>query len=258
MIFSILREGASRRKTEGFLANWTSNAQATDLPKGLTMYRYMLGYDIRLCLEDYSEDMDEKRRNRILLRHDVKWPLSVDMNIWPSVFDTRSHFTSYKKSIRLVGDYFHYNVFHLWDDIERMKSRFMQCEDNAPRQGVVIASELHLKWPLESDVNWDTHWTALSSADPAMGPVPENWIFLGHDVAEVDMFYSGLCGYSHEQTEEWEQERKRWGPLLNEHGLFSNFEDALEYIPIADELDGNEAPFYAYALYRDPEVLRTD
>ncbi len=229
------------------------------LPGGWAMYRYMLGYDIRLCLEDYGESAwDEERRNRLLPKRDVVWPLSVDRSIWPSVFTSHRRLANDEKLILIVGDYFHYDMFHLWDDIERMKSRFVQCEDDVPRQGVVIAAELHLIGALESDINWDTHWKALTSADPAMGSVPKNWISLGYDVATVSMFYSGLCGYAQPKTKEWEPERERWASRLNDHGLFSNFDDALEYTLVPAEWDENEAPFYVYALYRDPELLKTE
>ena len=223
------------------------------------MYRYMLGYDIRLCLEDYDEGVwYEELRDKLFLRRNVRWPLSVDTSIWPSFFFRHHFVAAVKKLILIGGDYFHYDMFHLWDDIKLMKSRFVQCEDDVPRQGIVIAAELVLTGPLESDVNWDTHWDALSSADPAMGSVPEDWIFLGYDVAEQAMLYSGLCGYRHEETDEWIQLRKQWGPRLNDHGLFSDFDDALDFTPIPAEYDPQEAPFYVYALYRDPEILRTE
>jgi hypothetical protein len=224
------------------------------------MYRYLLGYDIRLCLEDYDGGKwDEVARNAFLLQHDVKWPLSVDRSIWPSAFKTSPFdFHDYKNAIRIEEDFFHYQVFHLWDDLCRMKSRFLRCEDNVARQGIVIAAVLVTRGPLQSDTNWEAHWSALSSASSSMGSVPEEWMFLGYDVAEDAMVFSGLCGYQHQPTEDWKQLRKKWGPRLNDHGLFSNVDDAMEFTPIAAEFDPNEAPFYVYAIYRDPEILRTE
>jgi hypothetical protein len=49
----------------------------------------LIGFDAREAGE-YDPRWDDKRRQRFLLRHEVARPLSLDLDVWPTVFDIGS------------------------------------------------------------------------------------------------------------------------------------------------------------------------
>jgi len=52
-----------------------------------SLKKYLLGFDIRARQEAYPADFWlDSRREAYLLKPSVKWPLSVDDMVWPSVF----------------------------------------------------------------------------------------------------------------------------------------------------------------------------
>lgn len=76
--------------------------------------------------------------------------------------------------------------------------------------------------------------------------------FLGYDIVDSGGI-SGLsnCGYSKEDLEYCQ---KIYLPYLNEHGLFSNFYVAWDFVNYTNKRVYEHAPFYVYGLYMDKEA----
>src|SRR4051794_16730674 len=52
-----------------------------------SLKKYLLGFDIRVGQVAYPPDFWlDSRREEYLLKPSVKWPISVDDSVWPSVF----------------------------------------------------------------------------------------------------------------------------------------------------------------------------
>lgn len=200
--------------------------------------RIFLGFDIRLCREDYN--MTGWDQEVFLLRVDVEWPLSIDTKVWPSAFD------------QLGPSEFPVNATHpstgFWFDLETMLNFLKQPKMNHIRRGVPISVEL----VMDEDLSKDTFWESVRYPYRPSSPnrKPAGWTLLGYDVADRSQL-SGLanCAYT---AEEKPNLRSTWSAKLNEHGLFRSPEDAARFKDTVDLRVREHAPFYFYALYRNP------
>jgi hypothetical protein len=200
--------------------------------------RLFVGFDVRLCRKDY--DMTGWDNEISLLRVDVAWPLSIDINVWPSAFD------------QLMPSDFPDNATHpiigVWFDLEMMLNFLKQPKMNQIKCGIPISVELVTDEDLSKDPFWESVLYPYGPLSPNGNPA--GWILLGYDVADRSQL-SGLtnCAYD---SEEKPNLRLTWSAKLNEHGLFRSPEDAIRFKDTANLRVREHAPFYVYALYRDP------
>jgi hypothetical protein len=200
--------------------------------------RLFLGFDVRLCRKDY--DMTGWDKEDWLLRVDVAWPLSIDVKVWPSAFD------------QLMPSDFPDNATHpstgFWFDLEMMLNFLNQPKMNQIKCGIPISVEL----VTDEDLSKDPFWASVLYPYGPLSPNenPARWILLGYDVADRSQL-SGLmnCGYDPNEIADL---RLTWKDRLNEHGLFSSPGDAIRFKRSVDLRVREHAPFYVYALYRDP------
>jgi hypothetical protein len=201
------------------------------------MNRALLGFDIRLCAEDYvREDWDQKRRSVFLLNPELKWPISIDENVWPPFFefgerDSQTYQTGF------------------WRNLQDLRSCFLKQKKRWQR-AIVIGVVLISKHNLRKD-KW---WWPLLRRGLSMELLPEHWAFLGYDVAD-SLRISGLSNCGWVDPLETDFAKKEWCPRLNEFGLFEKLDDAMAFRDEMDRRVLSHAPFYVYGLYRDPEIL---
>ncbi|MBE9553502.1 MAG: hypothetical protein IMF05_08570, partial [Proteobacteria bacterium] len=90
--------------------------------------------------------------------------------------------------------------------------------------------------------------------DATADPRPDDWVFLGHDVADA-WGLSGLsnCGYT---VDEQHVFCENWASELNDYGLLHSAKAAMSLCAQTDERVSEHAPFFAYAIYRAPDPLR--
>jgi hypothetical protein len=175
-----------------------------------------------------------------LLKVDVAWPLSIDSKIWPSAFDELGYSDFPENAIRpSIGSWFDLHVM-----LDFLKSPKM----DKINRGVPICVELVTDRPLPLDDFWDSVISPYSQL--SSDGTPGGWILLGYDIADSYQL-SGLmnCGYDPNEIADL---RLTWKDRLNEHGLFRSPEDAIRFKETVDLRAREHAPFYVYALYRDP------
>ncbi len=85
--------------------------------------------------------------------------------------------------------------------------------------------------------------------------VADDWLFLGYDVTDQFM-HSALAGLAL-APEKRRPLRDRVNPQLNQYGLFSDRQDALDFEATADQLSPDWKPFCVCGLYRIPNSGRS-
>ena len=203
------------------------------------------GYDARVLISEQHADLrwaDESSRKSFLLRPDIDFALSVDSNVWPTVFDYNPRIAAIMSSVSegLVA------VDHdcgggLWLNLERMKERLKRA--SKPAVSIIVSIVLHDSLSID-DVD-----SPLSWADPIPNVLPPRNTLLGYDVANGGLL-SGLlnCGYS-------DEELQRLGPLwrsrINRVGLIEELRDALEFRLLTEIRSGMHGPFFVFGLYSE-------
>lgn len=218
------------------------------------MYVELLGFDIRMTLEEYSYYVwTQQNREEMLINSDTEWPMTIDSGLWPSFFkyyelpsELKKFETLYDKQTMLVEPKeFRHDYSEFWQNYEGMINFFKKLSDRA---GVAIAVTMLSEVPFELR-------EGLSWLLPLKGAnIPAGWIFLGYDVAELSSQISFLCNSLID--EELPELRENWGPLLNEHGLFSDERDALNYRATLE--DPNHGPFDVFGIYRHPNLINAE
>lgn len=216
----------------------------------------LLGFDIRLCPEDYVEALwDRKMRDIHLLSPEINWPLSVDTMIWPSLFryfrDCSIHsYFQFNEAIDVTPRNTRHSALELWSSLDEMKNYYLGQKDMAPKNGISIAIILLLR---DKSLQSDEFWNTVLDPPLSIDALPKNWLFLGYDVADRDMI-SGLsnCGYD---PNEKNLLQKTWSARLNEYGLLITLEDAVEFQKVSENRVPEHKPFYVYALWRAPDMM---
>jgi len=213
----------------------------------MTVERYFLGYDLRACAKDYvSTEWLATRRLTYLLKHDIRWPLSVDTAVWPSLF----HFTSRRGDYRPVETVEveptnnEQLVLRLWADFAAMEATF---REKAKGQTCFVRVAIEL-WDDRRDAAETPEWQLIAETLSRHGEPPRGWTSVGYDIADTD-FVSGLmnCGYMENERTELSASTR----ALNEFGLFSDLERAAEFRSISEKRVPEHAPFFVYRLLVD-------
>lgn len=206
----------------------------------------LIGFDARLRSDLYLPlEWSAERRSSFLLEPAVEWPLSVDQWVWPSVFvdvaasrvrrDPLAH-------LQIAPDLSDYRqqAIGLWTSACAMKAAMAAAD--AMGRAVCIAIEVLTEKGLERDPDWRDRLGGIAPPVPA----GVNWYRAGFDVADIG-YVSGLsnCGWI---AEEEVPLKRRWAPLLNEHGLFSDLGVALDFRAEMDERAPEHAPFFVYRI----------
>jgi hypothetical protein len=200
----------------------------------------LIGFDAREMWQEYHIAWPQERKDRYLLRQDIKKPLSTDTMVWPSVFDEVGELAS---PYNWRGS--------LWDDlgnmIDFMKARPITTHLTFWTIGITLVSG-------EFDAGQEEMgYPTLPALDLPAGS--EDWTLLGYDVSDHSLL-SGLsnCGYLEEEKRRFE---KQWGEHLNHYHLFTEVEPAVEFREVSDRRVPEHAPFFVYGLYLITKGLGT-
>lgn len=184
------------------------------------MTEILLGFDVReMWLKTADLLHPAHQPSTFLLRDGIGKVFSADVMVWPS----------------LLEDPFQDQLAHLEDAIPRGSE-----VDGRPY--TVIAATWHGDDPSEPRPAGSRFWAPVDP--PQRDP---GWLLLGFDVTDGS-FLSGLsnCGYDPQQRAELVS---RWGPSLNEHHLFRNMADALEFRLLSNDRVPEHAPFSVIGLW---------
>ena len=205
----------------------------------------LIGFDAREAGE-YDSRWDAKRRQSFLLRPEVVRPLSLDLDVWPTIFEIGSLETTsrFRPGTRPRGA-------PLWDNLDLMSGHLKQQRVHPNDMVLVAIGWLPLPGFRETGVV-SPYPPGIGDPfllEPAEPDQPKrSWDLLGYDVAD-GAWFSGLsnCAYTREERARL---RETWAPKLNEHHLFRDHEPALDFIQVTNARVPEHAPFHAYSLYR--------
>lgn len=209
----------------------------------------LLGFDARACSPSQLERL-RASSNRYLLRTTVKFVCSVDVLIWPSIFDggTSQHSpdtTASQEEGLTLPDWIGPN-FPLWAKLREMEDLIGGVSVAMPFWKVAISEVVRSGNANQPETR--TSWPSVNTTEPSS--LQEDWVFLGYDVADRSLL-SGLsnCGYT---KEELPQFAASFGRNLNDYHLFDSLEVAMAFKALSDRRVKEHAPFYVYGLWRIP------
>ena len=188
------------------------------------MKQVLIGYAVRHTRLD--RDWDENRRAAFLLRPDIPLPKSVDSSVWedavPNLVDA-------------IGG-FKVPLTH-WGDRNAMR---LAAADAAQAGAVEAAFTIFCEEALVPD------WIATGSVEPSPLPAGE-YSLLGYDVADENLL-SGLSNCSYTESDV-RKGRREFASVLNDHGLFRDFNTAKEFAAWSDARVKDHAPFFVCGVY---------
>jgi|SRR5215469_2481513 len=211
----------------------------------------LIGFDVRERWMLPDRLWEPQRRAQYLLRNDIIKPLSTDVMVWPSIFDTgqgRHLDPAQRLHLGLGGvqapSWIGPNP-GLWSDHDRMVATLRH---HVPEHSWSVR-------PLQViAVTWlsDAGFTDAGEFGPYAEPTtpkglrPE-WIRLGYDVSDGSLL-SGLsnCAYTDVERDILRQE---WGRRLNRYHLFEESDRASRFREITNRRVPEHAPFFVYGLY---------
>lgn len=190
----------------------------------------VLGFDAREVALPFAHSWPQERREQYLLRPDLEKPLSTDVMVWESVF----HLNEQVALPKWIGP-----VQELWDSLERLET-FLKHEDaqlTKPYQVIGVTRFLDSRLQAEMQNHFQ-----ITPAE-----IDKSWQLLGYDVSDTYLL-SGLsnCAYTSDEIKIF---RERWSPQLNQHHLFTDYEQANVFKHMSDERVKEHAPFFVYGLY---------
>lgn len=164
-----------------------------------------------------------ERRSTYLLRPDVRFPLSVDPNVWE----------------RAPGDQTYPAP---WTPVEDVQERAAALTASKHRVCVAVFAVA------PEDLAEEDALRSRTGADSPLATHPA-WTFVGFDVADGTEV-SGLsnCGYGPERA----TLRAVWAPRLNDRGLFRDLEDAFAFREVTNARVPEHAPFTVYGIWIVP------
>ncbi len=212
----------------------------------------LLGFDIRRRPEDYVDsDWTRDRRELYLLRPEVRWPLSVDTAVWPTVFEYRFSATTgarpYPRGTTPVDP--GYSFSGLWRDLAHMRAIHKQHQIDQ-----IVGIEIGVCLFVDPRTRTDSSSFLLLDdriVPPVVPPeLPTNSSLLGYDVADGSLV-SGLCNCASDTTTMRELQTS-WSSSVNEYGLIETLDNAIRFRSIADARVPEHSPFWIFGIYRLP------
>lgn len=195
----------------------------------------ILGFDAREMWLNPGEVWADARRDDYLLRLDVVKPLSVDYEVWPSVFGANSC---------LGRPDWTGGIQDLWENLERLEA-YLDNEWEHPKACWLVAVTLVKEG---SEGSGQEQWTdRIDVTEPAI--CDNSWTFLGYDVGDAYLL-SALANLGLSPgMEDVNSLRAEWSPRLNEFHLFSEVEDARKFVRLSNERAKEHAPFFVFGLW---------
>ncbi len=206
----------------------------------------LAGFDARELWLDPSVLWTSARKDSFLYRLDVNRPMSVDPRVWPSVFDADGRIYPPER----------FGYQSLWADLEALRRALSVRLKVHPNQAFrAIAVTLLLGDYCATDkIDWDSR---IPTPFPDLPTENSAWPLLGYDVGDQWMLSAlSNCGFIPEY-DDVAALRGRWGPVLNEHHLFDDLGQAIEFKQMSDiRLQEDHAPCFIFGIRSVP--LRFD
>lgn len=217
----------------------------------MNMKNFLLGFDAREMWCDFQSSWSDERRDAYLLRKDILKPLSTDIMVWPSVFDTQ-------KEVELSGLKLEVLTWKglilpswigpnrpLWENLAHLRKHLAEHWIDRTKPYWIIAIDRLSEAAIDNESIGS--WPYLNSTLPSS--IDANWRLLGYDVSD-SFFLSGLsnCGFGLE-TQNVQFLRNQWGPFLNRYHLFDDFGQAILFKEFSNQRVREHAPFFVYGIW---------
>ncbi len=223
----------------------------------LGVYRHrLLGFDARERFVPLPRLYPAARRREQLLRPDVEKPLSVDVCVWPTVFQNETverRLSLFDFGLGLVGalrPMWTGPFQDLWVSLPDLDAQLALVgrDLRGPADVVAISVDEHWRYPL-----WDRPLSEEEPAEPA--GLDDEWRLLGFDVADGFLTSALMNGSFDERSRT--RLRSMFAELLNDVHLFDRLEAAKLCAEHCDEHAVGRAPHFPYALWaRAPRAAR--
>lgn len=217
------------------------------------LFEHVIGFDVRFGPQHYvNRRWPPTSRQEYLLRPEIDWPMSIDDWVWPSAF----RYARKQGSVALGMidgvidtsplDFWH-EVLDLWTDLGAMVDRIERDPVSRTHHLVPIVITV-LCFPEERPKDSSGPDFFFSETKPDRRPA--DWKLVGYDIADRGRI-SGLsnCGYTIDELTTF---RKTWAFCLNDYGLAATIKDAFALKAATDLRVQEHAPFWVFALYRQP------
>jgi hypothetical protein len=218
-----------------------------------------IGYDIRQLSTDYVNSLwNTKRRKELLLNDKIEWPLTIDKNLWYSVFtylgenNPKAEKDPMTIAIKEDDVEWNHNMLGYWPNYEDMFRFFISHKKNI-KTGIPIYVEAYLF----DDIPKQVMLEVILEKTFTTKEKPEDWILLGFDVADYS-FLSGLTNCGYKENIRKDLISSGWLDKLNEFGLLNTLNDALAFKQITDKRVHSLAPFYIYKLFKAPQIITAE
>lgn len=222
------------------------------------MEELILGFDARVVGVRGLHRWDDKRKKYFLFRLDVSQPFSVDLMVWPSVFDDDGYDIPRPS---YVGFY-----HPLWENLDELQQHVKLMKVSRLERCYIIAVILqYTVCDMQEKEAWRTLLTGFypkgfqSKHVPTMSfskpPVRyDTWKFLGYDISDGNCI-SGLSNCGVDSMNEDKQELiSTWGPYLNTHHLFEDIDNAVSFKDFLNKRVKTHAPFFVFGLWLVEEI----
>lgn len=197
----------------------------------------LIGFDVREDWLDYHATWGIERREKYLIRHDLRKPLSVDPSVWQALCGQAIPFNKYCD----LPDWIGLNR-PLWDSLIQLEKWVRQKTDieSNPVRLIAVTRAYGAQSPHARE------WPYLTLTDPPK--VEPKWRYLGLDIVANQSLLSGLmnCGYT---AVDLAEASGRWKHHLNEFHLFDSLHPAIEFAHWNDIRVPEHSPFEAWAIY---------
>lgn len=224
----------------------------------LGAYRHrLLGFDARERFVPSPRLYPAGRRREQLWRTAVEKPLSVDVCVWPTVFQNETverRLSLFDLGLGLVGaqrPMWTGPFQDLWVSLPELDAQLaiVGKDMRGPADVVAISVDEHWRYPL-----WDRPLSEGEPAEPA--GLDDEWRLLGFDVAD-GFLTSALMNGSFDEGARVRL-RSMFAELLNDAHLFDRLEAAKLCAEHCDERANHRAPHFPYGVWaRSPRSPQT-
>jgi hypothetical protein len=196
----------------------------------------ILGYQIRVLASSVTALWTQERRQKYLLDPEVRTPLSVDTEVWPTMDDSALGYT-------LLADfdeapYSAPNALSLYQLKSDSIGSVIAPNGGYQIVGIGVESDIAVQLRKTKFIIDPTTTAALHGND---------LVLLGYDVCDEGLI-SGLMNCALESRDKLEM-RNRYAQRLNPHGLISDFEVAKKFANDADLYVPEHAAFFPVGLF---------
>ncbi len=210
---------------------------------------HLIGFDAREMFINHQDEWPLCRIEAALIKTDIIKPLSVDTDVWQSIFDLEWDSKNTRSIIDKILPKGIGPLVNIWASLKELQSYCQRIDDIIPKPFWIIGITVVHNAALDEYLRSRNSLQSLLHLDETLPrSVAKDWHFLGYDVADAGRL-SGLanCLFLDETDA---QESRAFSPYINDYHLFNSLDNACRFRDYSDKRVKEHAPFFIYGLYR--------